>query len=228
MAGKFRVLRLILLGILSIGVLSPVAAQAFEFSAPKYALLEGEGIGPSVFAAGGIEKECKEVHFSGAYYRRTLEIEPVYGGCIAKALTGLPAKYVQARCVYRLHAKASKPGRKKWKAGVDLDCPTTYSMQWHIYENMKHYFVSAPVCTTAMFPQTGVGTAELSNIADSPGKIAIHWNLNSIKYKVMYGSPWFCGSLPGVVVKGEAFFRGRSTIGAVGFDEEPLPLAVRG
>lgn len=227
MVGQPRILRLVLLGALSIAVLSPGAAQAFVFSAPRYALLEGEGSGPGVVKAAGIAKECKAVSFNGTYYRRTLELEPIYDECMAKTLTGLPAKYVLARCVYLLHAKATKPGKVKWKANVDIHCPTNYEMQWLVYENMKHYFEAAPICTTALLPQKGVGTAELSNVAGSPSKIAIHWNLNRIKYKVLYGSALFCGSLPGVVRR-YASYRDDATIGAIDLGGQRLPLAVRG
>ncbi|HSR94660.1 MAG TPA: hypothetical protein VLK56_07315 [Solirubrobacterales bacterium] len=227
MVRRPRLLPLILLGALSILALPPVAAHAFVFSAPRYAVLEGEGSGPAIFTAGGVEKECKQVHLSGRYFRRTLEIEPVYDGCRAKALAGFPVSYVVNRCVFRLHARAAEAGKRRWKADVDLGCPTTYSMRWQVYEEEKRREGAPSVCDTAMFPQTGVGTAVLSNIAGSPGKIAIDWNLTTIKYKMLYGSILFCGSQPGVVER-YASYRDHATIGAMDLGGRPLPLAVRG
>lgn len=225
---------LALMAALAIGAQAPAAAQArVTFTTSQRVALEGKRSGEDVFTAGGIAKECPKVSFSGTLRGNStsLRLIPQYGvpilsGCVAKALGGLHAKFVASGCSYLLHAKARMAAGKRWRADVDILCPDGALLEWNVYENQREFELGNTLCTTAMLPQTGLGTAELSNVAgSSPDKIAIHWNLTGIKYKA-YGSTLFCGPL--YVAQSNASYTGEATIAAKDASGHPVDLTVSG
>lgn len=223
MAGRRLIPAVLLIGLLSICALPPVGARAFSFQAPSHSLLQGERSGPDRFVLGGIAEECKDGYFSGTFYSRTLELVPVYDNCIAKALGGLQSTFILYGCAYLVRAEGRAERRGRWTADVDLTCPTDYSLRWQIYEEENG---PEPVCTTLMPPQTGIGTAEVSNMGGHPSDITIHWDLDELEYEA-FGSTLLCGIPKGVKAQG-ASYTGYSTIRATDLAEHPKSLAVGG
>lgn len=230
MARNRCTLPIVLTVALSLGVLAPAAAARITFTAAQPAILEGERSGPDVFTAGGIAKECPEVRFDGSLRGSspTLRLEPIYGrpvysGCTAKALGGLRAKFAWRACSYLLHPTGKIDGEERWRADVDIECPNRSGIQWYLYANQADFKEGYGSCATVMRSQTGLGTAELSNVGGSPGEIAIHWNLTGIEYRA-YGSSLLCGPL--FEPRRDASYRGDATIAARDHRGQRVDLAV--
>lgn len=209
-------------------VLSPFApsvVQAFLFQAPRYSSLEGARSGSDRFVLAGIEQECDEANFEGTYYRQTLELVPIYERCISKAMGGLPSRFILYNCAYLVRADRRPPDGKRWTAPVDLTCPTEYAMRWQIYESTEKEEEAKRICTTVMYPQKRIGTAELTNVNGSPADINIRWNLSNLEYEA-YGSSLYCGSPEGIPQRGGTAYSGASTIRATDSSERRVRLAV--
>jgi hypothetical protein len=219
--------RAVLLGVLAICVLAPVAAHAFVFSAPRYSILEGERSGSDVFKIGGIEQVCKQGYFNGNFSSRTLEVEPVFDECTAKALAGMTSNYVLYKCTFQVRA-VDRPSRKgAWEAPVDLECPTTYKLRWQVFESQESFEGGKNVCTTTVPPQKNIGTAEVTNMKGSRDDITIRWDLSGMRYET-YGSALYCGGPEGATRQG-ASYRGYATIRATDLaGRKPQDLAVHG
>jgi hypothetical protein len=223
--GKLVALMLLLTA-LSSGAATSLGAKAGPtFKAPPGSVLEGARSGPNVFAAGGIGKECDEADFEGTIGAgaTSLELQPIYGTCTAKALTGLPAKFVWSECVYLLH-DLERIGGGRWQAAVDIACPPSLYMEWNVYESEAEYESGQTLCITNVPPQKGIGTAELRNLRGSRGGIAIRWDLSGIEYSVLELS-LVCGSPPGSV-RHDAWYRGDSTVTAKDAKGRFVDLAV--
>lgn len=228
MIRKHTALGLALIAALSIGAALPSHARTeVTFTVAQSATIKGEQSEPNVFTAAGIETECDEavVHGSLGGNSRTLVVEPTYGECNVKALTGLPAKYVLSGCTYLLHA-TERLDEERWGANVDIACLSEYSMEWHSYESQDAYDSGLALCNTAIPPQTGLGTAELTNIRGDSTGVAIHWNLRGIEYRV-FGSKLFCGS-PFEATRDDAALEGTMTLIAENAGEQPIDFAVSG
>jgi hypothetical protein len=63
-----------------------------------------------------------------------------------------------------------------------------------------------------MPPQTGLGTAELTNTTGPQRAIEIHWDLRDIEYRA-FGSILFCGS-PSGTPRRDASYTGSAVIAA--------------
>ncbi len=214
---------------LAIGALSTATAQAeIAFKAPGGYFLEGERRGEDRLPAAGVEKDCEEASFKGNIVdgARFIEVEPRYNNCVARMLTGLKAKYVWGGCLYRLRDLERAGAGESWKARVDLVCPSVFGLEWNIYETEERYSTGSPICVTWAPSQTGIGTATLRNLGGSPGKIAIHWDLDEIEYQVT-GSGLVCGSTP---VGGKALesYEGETVLAAKNAAEKFVDLSISG
>ncbi len=203
--------------------LAPATASAIEFSAPPHSLLEGKRTGPDHFVLAGIEEQCKEAYFEGAFYRHTLELIPIWANCMAKELGGLYSTFILYGCGYLVRADGHPISRQRWRASVDLTCRSTYSLRWQVY---GLYNGPQPVCTTKMYPQKKIGTAVLSNMEGSPGEITVHWHLNQLEFEA-FGSALLCG-IPEEVTELGASYTGYTQVRATDVDEKPVDLSVKG
>lgn len=201
-------------------------AGGLVFSAPGHSTLEGKREAPDHFVLAGIEEECEEGFYEGAYYSRTLELVPVWWNCRAKALGGLPAKFILYGCAFLVRANDSTGRRGRWRASVDLTCRPTYSLRWQVYESQEKYEKAVTVCTTLMHPQKNIGTADVTDMRGRPHDITIHWHLDALKYET-YGSNLFCGSREGVRQRGDTHYSGYTTVRATDLLEHRLSLAAK-
>ncbi len=208
------------------GLLASVAAAKVAFKTPPSAVLQGTTLTADVVTVGGIDIECKEVTFDGALRdAKTLELEPVFDDCSAKAFAGLPAKFVMSGCVYVVHPVEEMGGGERWRASVDIECPGEYTLEWHVYETEAKFAAGWAMCTPVLLPQTDIGRAVLTNLGGSRGKVSIRWDLTEITYKA-YGLPLFCGSVFGATKHG-ATYRGDAVIGAETYGGKPADLSLR-
>lgn len=207
---------------------SAVAQAAPFFNTPEKAVLKGESVGPNSFTSDGIAKECKEVRMAGRIYGSTpvLVVEPVYEECSAKALSGMPAKFVEWNCTFSLH-DLKAVGRNRWKSLVDLGCTTQGNFEWIVYETEAAYKAASASCATSSPSQTDLEGAELTDKSGNPDKITIHWDIHEIAYKA-YGWDFLCGSRYGVA-EHNASFEGTTLLSAVDTlqEEKPIDLTVR-
>jgi hypothetical protein len=198
---------------LSIACLAPAAQGDATFSAPGLGPLEGEGVGPDRFAVGGLEIACGEVTYGGTTgdNSRSLALEPAFGECIARTLTGLPADFYQELCDFVLHGAKRIGGEKQWKASVDIKCRSVWhAVGWDLYETQQKYTAGQFLCAIRIPEQAGVGTAVLRNTAGRRRGIEIRWNLDDLEYEVLLPSlP--CGSIEGVALR-DASYRGKAVI----------------
>lgn len=215
------------LGLISTCAFGAGAAVAFVFKAPRYSTLEAEPSGPGRFVLVGVEQSCKrEFYSSGTYYRRTLELVPVYDECQAKALGGLPSEFVIYGCAYLVRADNRPERQGHWTARVDLTCRPTFSLRWQVYESTETFESAVgPMCTTKMYPQSGIGTAELTNVRGRPDEIEIHWRLDHLEYEA-YGFAFFCGVPAETTKLAGTHYTGHARVRALGPGEKPLGLSV--
>lgn len=216
-----------LVAVLSIGVLVPAAARAeVKFSAPSGSTLEAKQGGPDVATAGGIEKECLRVEFTGLITEqsRTLSLAPLYSECEAKALNGLPAKHVWWNCAYALHPFGGADQAGWHKAKVDFICPQGYLVEWNVYGSEEQYESGIPLCVTTMPNQRTGGTAELRSVGGPASAIAVRWHLSGIEYEGQGGN-LLCGLLPGTV-KSDATYTGKAVIAAKDFNGKYVDLTM--
>lgn len=225
MPARAKILLLTIATVLVLVPFAPPAVQAFLFEAPRYSSLDGERTESDRFVVGGIEQECDETIFEGTYYQRTLELVPLYEGCTAKAMGGLPSRFILYNCAYLVRTDGQAAEGKRWTAPVDLTCPTNYAMRWIVYESTEKEEEAKFLCTTVMFPQKRIGTAELTNTGGRPTEINIRWDLRNLEYEA-YGSSLYCGSPEGAPQRGGTAYSGSSTIRAIDSFERPVPLAV--
>ncbi|HSR95401.1 MAG TPA: hypothetical protein VLK56_11100 [Solirubrobacterales bacterium] len=203
MPGKLGTFLLIAATALSTG-LSAAAAQAeVTFTVPKLGgSIEGQRTGSDRFLSDGIEVGCGGVSYRAAPEgnSRTIEIEPEFYECAAKGLSGLPADFFQEDCAFLLHDVKHVPGVERWKAGgVGIRCHGGYTaIGWTIFETEKKYEEVRQLCSTRIPQQIDGGTAELSNLAGPRGGIEVHWDLDKLEYRVVYGSSIFCGPMLGL------------------------------
>lgn len=214
--------RVVLICVALLGSLAvPAGAESFEFKAQPGSGLEGKQAGPDRFVLAGIEEECEEGYFEGTYYRRTLELVPIYGDCIAKELGGLYSTFILYGCAYLVRAEGRVEKKERWEADVDLSCRYNYSLRWQVYEL---YNGPQPMCTTKMYPQTDIGTAVLSNMDGSPGSLTIRWDLDELEFEA-FGVALLCGIPEGVVETGPSY-TGHTRVHAIDSLERPTSLAV--
>ena len=232
MARNCKITLIILIFMASLASQAPPAASArITFTAAGPVTLHGRQSGRDQFTAGGIVKECPVAHFEGRLGgpSRTLKLgatygHPLYSGCIAKALSGLRTKLGWVGCSYLLRPSGRIAGRERWRADVEISCPSQLALLWYVYTSGAKYNAGEPVCTTSMPSQTLPDSAELRNIGGSPGRIAIRWNLTGIRY-TPYGSSLLCGPLR---PRRDASYRGEAIIAAKDAGGKPVDLAIGG
>ena len=107
------------------GTASTAAPAGSRFSVAERAQLHGERVGSSVFTAAQVDKDCDVTTFSGflAGNSPTLELEPAFDDCTAKALSGLSVKWVISGCTFFLHRPRQLTSGERWRSEVDLRCP---------------------------------------------------------------------------------------------------------
>lgn len=184
------------------------------FSVSQPATLAGERVGPSVFTAAGIGKDCELTTFSGtlAGDSPALELEPTFGECTGEALSGLNVKWVVSECTFLLNSPEPLASGTRWRSRVDLLCPGELPLLWSIYESEHEHITGQVMCSTEMPPQQGIGSAMLSAVDGNPGEILIHWNLHGIKYR-SFGFELICGSASGTS-QSDADYRGTTRLSA--------------
>lgn len=207
------------------GAGSTASPTGGEFAVTGRAALSGERIGPSVFTAAGIGKECAGTTFTGSLpgSSPTLELTPVFSDCIAKALSGLSVKFVISECTFSLQAPERLAAGERWRSNVDLLCPGELPLQWNVYENAHEHLTGQTMCSTEMPPQQGIGSAVMSNLG---GDVLIHWNLHGIGYRA-YGFELLCGSAGGKR-QSDATYRGTTRLTAKGASGGSVDFAVSG
>ncbi len=230
MTCRLKAKALLALG-LTLAVFAPsAAAQARAvFTVPEYALLSSKSPTAGGFVAGGIAKECDKVTLKGILHgeeteSESIELEPGYERCRAKALDGLAVKFVFGRCNFRVHGLAPIGGEERWKALMDIVCPPQYSFEWNVYEAERRFSEGHAACSTDMPPQADLPGVEVVNLRNS-GELAIHWRLKNIAYRA-YGLELLCGSPFGALEHG-ASLSGSATLVATNYRKRHLDFAVR-
>jgi hypothetical protein len=227
---RARLALLVAAAAMSAGAMLAQAAQAEPlFTVPQYAFLAGGSSAPAFVNAGGVEKECGKLTFTGRQRHTTsasIEFEPIYDECVAKELSGLFARMVVGRCDYRLHGLRQIGGEERWHALLDIACKPGYTWDWNVYEDEGGFKEGHAACATSMPFQKNLQGVELVALhGGRPGRLAIHWNVHGIAYR-SFGFPLLCGSTFGVL-EHDAAIEGDSVLTASNVRERPIGLVVR-
>jgi hypothetical protein len=193
--------------------LASAASGSVAFSVTTGEPARGQRVGSDRFTVGGTEIACDEVTFSvvPGGNSKSLALEPAYGECLAKTLTGLPADFYQELCDFVLRDVERLGGTNRWMADVDIECRGQWNaVGWDFYETESKYSLGQALCGIRIPEQAGAGTAVVSNIEGRRPGIEIHWELDDFEYEVFRPS-LLCGSITGAEQE-DASYKGSAVI----------------
>jgi hypothetical protein len=185
MIRKFKGVTLALVAVLAMSAFVASAAQAITISSSSYPQTvtgSASGIGEHFKTEAG-SVECEKSSYDGTLGEAssTLTVKPTYTGCTA--FFGFASATIHTEeCAYVFHATGHDSGTATFTANVDVSCPGSQSIK-----------ITAGTCRAEVKSQTGLSTANITNMAGSPSDITVKPAITGIAYTVTqdgFGCPF--------------------------------------
>jgi hypothetical protein len=138
-------------------------------TAKKYPATISGKTAPSeeLFTAFGTTVKCTESEFHGELTQisTSIEVQPTYKGCTG--VGGIPVVATSNECKAKFTLK-EEVAAGQFKAGVDVVCPGGKpGIQLLLYASHTTQTSGTVMCTVTVPPQTGLGTATLTNSGEN-------------------------------------------------------------